>query len=214
MKQTPFQIISVNVNRLDFPAENPNSMTEEKTNQLARNIQQEGFLQPVLVVVVKKKEAVRFEIVDGCHRVEAAKTLGIQNIPAIALPEDYPKEKRALLQIGMNRLRGDLDLSKVSETLVRLSADDSLDLALSGFTDTEIEGFLLSSVEMDPNDLITGGAPLPPETDDEGTEKVFSVTLEGFESGAQVRKVKAALKKASGSKKDMAHGLLRLLGLA
>lgn len=146
---------------VDEPRSNPNSMPDREFGLLVHSIESEGFLQPVLVRQVGE----RYVLVDGVHRVRAARQVGIGQVPAVVLPEDYPEDKARLVQIGMNRLRGDLDLYAVARTLEELDGSE-YDLELSGFSEDEIAA-LLQPID----DAPTGGDFRIPDVDDTPTHE-------------------------------------------
>ena len=133
-------------------------------------------------------------------------------VPAVVLPQDCPDSRVRLLQISMNRLRGQLDLTAVSETLLDLTAD-GLDLSLSGYSEGEITAMLDSAIPVDPNDL-AGDASFEPDGDEDKPEKVtpFELKIE-LDSADELREVKRLLKKAGGRGKSMGEGLRKVLGL-
>lgn len=56
------------------------TFSEEKSQELARSIQEQGVIQPVLV---RKVDTDRYEIIAGERRLRAVKLLGLTEIPAI-----------------------------------------------------------------------------------------------------------------------------------
>ncbi len=193
------------------PPSNPNSMPEGDYRRLVRNIKDEGFLQPILVRKLDP-DGEMYELIDGVHRTRAARDVGIDEVPAVVLPQDCPDSRVRLLQISMNRLRGQLDLTAVSETLLDLTAD-GLDLSLSGYSEGEITAMLDSAIPVDPNDL-AGDASFEPDGDEDKPEKVtpFELKIE-LDSADELREVKRLLKKAGGRGKSMGEGLRKVLGL-
>ena len=66
------------------PIERP--LSETLINRLVQSIQTLGFLDPIMVV--PEKEEGYYEVIDGQHRLEAAKIVGLEKIPAFVLPRD------------------------------------------------------------------------------------------------------------------------------
>jgi len=187
-------------------------------------IRAEGFLQPVLVrdllppgssAADARDPASRlYEIVDGVHRCRAARDANLSHVPAVVLPMDYPEEKARLLQIGMNRLRGELDLVAVGETLAELSElVPDLDLALSGFTEAEVDGLLAAQSPINPNDLLGDGMDAPDPADAQPEAAVFMLEIP-LDSAAELKAAKKSLRRAGGKgNRDLAKGLRAALGL-
>lgn len=99
MAQTP-PVELVNVNSLKSDGKNPNQMTTKQRSALKENIKRYGFLVPIIT----NRDLV---IADGEHRLEAAKDLGMPEVPVIRL--DVDEVDRRLLRQVMNKLRGEHD---------------------------------------------------------------------------------------------------------
>jgi ParB-like chromosome segregation protein Spo0J len=208
---TPHLDPALPIRQICEPSSNPNVMPPADFDRLVANIAAEGFLQPVLVRALENRPD-RFEVVDGVHRVRAASEVGLDEVPAVVLPPDYPVEKVRLLQIGMNRLRGQLDLTMVAATLSDLRDTLGLDLTLSGFSEDDIEGLLAAAAPSDINRILAeqGGGDEPEDRDP--SAPVFELRLE-FDSAAKLKATKRALKKAAGKGGTLAQGMLRALGI-
>jgi len=175
-------VIQIDPKSLREPEVNPNSLDKEKFDLLKSAIERYGFLQPVLI----REDNT---IIDGCHRVRAAKELKLKSIPAIVSTSGI--EDARILQIGMNRLRGELDLKIVATTFEELSNDGWLveDLSLSGFNTDEIQSLIAA---MGDADISPKDAAEPVERPKK--EEVFALTLH-FETEEDLDMVKNALKK-------------------
>lgn len=188
------------------PPTNPNSMSPRDYDALVHLIREEGFLQPILV----QKLGSMYQIVDGVHRTRGAREVGLTHVPALVLPPDYPEAKVSLLQIGMNRLRGDLDHTAVAQTLAELG--DNWDLSLSGFATSEISAMLEAIKPPSLEDFADEGMEaetLTPET----ASPAFVLEIE-FASADTLKAAKKALKKAGGAgNKSLAVGLVAALGI-
>lgn len=225
--QPPSRVSVINVEIGDIqPAEdNPNVMTEEEVASLERGVSELGFLQPLLVRHLPDEMlgtapaagTPRYEIIDGHHRFEVAKKLEMPIIPCV-LVEDMSEEQVRITRIAMNKNRGELDLTATGRHLRALAADYELDLSaltLTGYSESEVKDLLRTEGDM----TVTSGdfeLELPPEIDDAdddapAADKLFSLELT-FKDRETLKRVKRRLKKASGKAKDMAEGLLRLIG--
>ncbi|WP_419835416.1 site-specific DNA-methyltransferase [Endozoicomonas atrinae] len=117
-------------------ANNARTHSDEQVTQIARSIEEFGFVNPVLV----GSDDV---IVAGHGRLMAARQLGMETVPVIVLGHLTETQRRALV-IADNQITAnsgwDEDLLK--QELAELDALD-FDLDLMGFSDEELEGLLL-----------------------------------------------------------------------
>ena len=117
-------------------ANNARTHSDEQVAQIARSIEEFGFVNPVLV----GSDDV---IVAGHGRLMAAKQLGMETVPVIVLGHLTETQRRALV-IADNQITAnsgwDEDLLK--QELAELDALD-FDLDLMGFSDEELDGLLL-----------------------------------------------------------------------
>ena len=102
------------------PFQSRQSIPQKELEDLKQSIQQQGILQPL---VVREKEG-RFEIVAGSRRFEAAKSLGLKELPIIIKKLD---DRAALLVSIMENLqRQDLNPLEEAESLQRLIKEFNL----------------------------------------------------------------------------------------
>lgn len=182
---------------------NPNVMSPESFTGLREAIRHHADLQPLLVW--ERADGSR-KIVDGHHRRRAMLELGYTTGYAVVLPPETPPETIELLQLGMNRLRGQIDLS-AAETILRELVNEGIPpdlLVTSGFTEAEIDELL------NPEDDKPRSADRP--ADDQGSAVKIHVLELRFDSAATLKRVKAKLKKMS-KLKDLPLALLRVLDL-
>ena len=71
--------VEVNIADIDVPVA-VQGFEEEEIMALARNIQERGLMQPI---VVRRNSEGRYEVLVGEQRLEACKRLGWHSIPAI-----------------------------------------------------------------------------------------------------------------------------------
>lgn len=118
-------------------ANNARTHSDEQVTQIARSIEEFGFVNPVLV----GSDDV---IVAGHGRLVAAKQLGMETVPVIVLGHLTETQRRALV-IADNQITAnsgwDEELLKLE--LTELDALD-FDLDLMGFSDDELDGLLLT----------------------------------------------------------------------
>lgn len=219
MEQT---IIHVPLTDIIDPDENPNVMEPEQYELLVRAITKAGFLQPILVreplpgeLPADQEAAARlgsgrwYRIVDGYHRARAAREAGLMEVPCVVI--SVSEAEASILQIGMNRMRGELDLASVAKIVGALHEEGWTmpDLTLTGFSEGEVEA-LLASVQPDPEELADMGAvdatehPTPEEEETSGG--VLEIV---FKDRKVMGKASRRLRKLGGG--DLANGLLHLL---
>lgn len=197
----------------DAPGDNPNVMDPVRYASLVEAIRAGDFYQPVLVRPNPSLPG-RFIIVDGTHRRKAMHELGAVDMPCIVA--DLNEEQARAVRIGMNRLRGELDLGVVASTLAELSSAgwDTSALTTTGFTPTEVED-LIKSTQVE--DLTVGpvaglGGEVEDKDPDAKVDKPFVIELT-FTNQKDRDRAKRGLRKAAGGGKyaDLAAGLLRLI---
>lgn len=191
-------------------ADNPNVMPEGDFKSLVAAINAKGFLQPILVRALSKKE---FRVIDGHHRLRASRELKMQEVPCVVAEVDDAGE--VILRIAMNKLRGELDLTSTGRILKEFVDDGwALDaFTLTGFSESELTDLLASvSQSVDtPMELEVPKVDYEVEEDTTGLGKTFELKVV-FETREDLKKAKQGLKRAGGKTKDMAVGLLKLLG--
>lgn len=130
------EIEQIKVESLIPYAKNSRTHSDEQVAQVAGSIREFGFTNPVLI----GKEN---DIIAGHGRVLAARRLGLTEVPCIRLGHLTEAQKRAYV-IADNKLAmnagWDEDLLKLE--LISLRDDESFDLELTGFNDTELESLL------------------------------------------------------------------------
>lgn len=197
---------------LHEPARNPNHMSDDMFRQLVADIRTLGFLQPVLVEEMDS----RLVIVDGCHRVRAAKELKLPAIPIIVGDFSKNPDLTRVVQIGMNRLRGELNLSEVAATVADLVSRgwETESLQLTGFRPDELEDLLATTRKRDQDLMNTPlgnmDEPEPKPADTAGPGAVLELK---FRSKSDLTKAKRALRKAAAGG-ELADGLLALIAAA
>lgn len=130
---------------------NPNVMSEEKFNLLVENIKEIGMNDPLQVVKRDKK----YIIVDGAHRYQACKMLGIDKIPCIVTKLD--KEDDIKFQnMRTILIRGKMDPEKFAKLYDSLSEKygDEITKEMMGFiSDAEFERIYQSVKQELPDEL-------------------------------------------------------------
>ena len=98
---------------------------EEKLDELASSIKENGVLQPILVV----KNENGYSIIAGERRWRAAKKAGIKTIPAII--KDYDDTKKKQVALIENIQREDLNVIEIAKAIKEL-------MDIDGYTQTEV----------------------------------------------------------------------------
>ena len=90
------------------------TFTNEQFEELKASIKTHGFTIPILV---RKLDNGKYELIDGEHRIMAAKELGYTKIPAVITSGD--EKKVTLLNVLANTARGTQNPMDVAEALAR-----------------------------------------------------------------------------------------------
>ena len=143
---------------------NPNVVPDEIMEQLTKRIEEEGFLQPVLLRNIAPEGEIKYGVIDGEHRFLVAKKLDYEEIPSIIVDKKLPEAM--LATINMNKLRGEFDTLKLAEVIHILHETYSMEELEEklGYSTDEMTG-MESLLNFDFNDLGNEGVKL----DDEGT---------------------------------------------
>src|SRR5271167_3335505 len=110
-------------------ANNARTHSKKQLKQIASSIERFGFVNPVLI-------SDDFEIIAGHGRVEAAKILGLKQVPTVRLSNLSPADRRAYV-IADNRL------AELAGWDRELLATELLGLVEIQFDDIELTGFSL-----------------------------------------------------------------------
>ena len=141
MTQTP-QLNSVKIADLKPAKRNARTHSPEQVRQIATSIEKFGFTNPVLIDD-------KGQLIAGHGRVEAAKQLGLSEVPTLCLDHLSEEQIRAYV-IADNKLA---ENAGWDEDILALefqyldSLDLDFDLTITGFEMAEIDGFLLLDPE-------------------------------------------------------------------
>lgn len=129
------EIVYKRVDELIPYARNARTHSDEQVAQIAASIREFGFNAPVLIDG-------QGGIIAGHGRVMAARKLGMDSVPTIALPHLSEVQKRAcILADNKLALNSEWDNEMLQLELEEIAAD-GLDISLAGFSDDEFEGLL------------------------------------------------------------------------
>lgn len=201
---------AVQILRLDDLVEddsNPNKMDDDKVAMLVEAVRRVGFLQPILV---RSMGAGKWRIRDGHHRARAAREAGLTEVPAVVF-EGGDADDLAL-PIGMNRLRGELDIAKVADRVTELVdlGWAAPDFVVAGLSESEVADMLAMSKRAS-DDLDGEVAAFEEAPVESRAPGAFVLELE-FVDMESLKKAKKLLKRAAGKGNPLGVGLLRVLG--
>lgn len=128
------QITYLPPERLRPSPNNARTHSKKQLKQIARSIERFGFVNPVLI-------SDDFEIIAGHGRVEAAKILGLRDVPTVRLSKLSPADRRAYV-IADNRLA---ELAGWDRDLLASELQGLLELR---FDDIELTGFSLGEIDL------------------------------------------------------------------
>lgn len=161
----------VDINKL-FPNEwNSNEMNNFEREKLSNSLKKRGQLHPILVA----KEKDKYKIIDGQHRWEELKKLGINEIK-IEIKEINSKEELMLTSLDAN-LHGNNNEDKFVDIIEELQQTYDMDEILSTILYTENEINDLLNIEEDDLELNTVFNEFEDQEIDEIEEKVNIVKL-------------------------------------
>lgn len=106
--------VYIDVDKIDFDAENSNVMTQEQHEGLEQVMRKYGFLRPIIVNTANKQG--RYKLIDGEWRVKKYIEYGKKKILAYIL--DVTKVDHKILQYLMNHLGGDDDPTKLQHNFM------------------------------------------------------------------------------------------------
>jgi len=106
-----FEVKTVSLDKIEFNTWNPNKFDTYKFDELVKEVIAEGVDQPV--ICVKGKDG-KYIVVDGEHRVRAARSAGLKEIP-IVVKTDWDEDKAKIETVRRNVLRGEMDKAKFTD---------------------------------------------------------------------------------------------------
>ena len=140
-------IKEIEIDRLIPYSNNARTHSDEQVAQIAASIKEFGFTNPVLVDGDNG-------IIAGHGRVQAARKLQLKSVPTIDLSYLTPVQRKAyILADNKLSLNAGWDVELLQGELAGLDALE-FDLSLTGFSDSELAGFLDTNEGLtDPDDV-------------------------------------------------------------
>lgn len=217
------------------PGPNPNVMSDEDLQTLAANMAKTGCVQPILARVmgdvslppnvdagtpaanlwIATLAATPLEVIDGSHRREGAGMAGYTSVPVTVVR--VSDDQARALRIGMNKIRGELDLGAAGRILAELQTAVDAGLAelsvlsMSGYADDEIADLIASVTPPDQDAAAMsalGGDDPPTAGDADASARTYHLDVP-FKTKADRDRARDALHTSGGG--DLATGLLSLL---
>jgi ParB/RepB/Spo0J family partition protein len=180
---------------------NPNVLPDHLQLALVENIRRAGFNQPLLVRR-NPGEGRPYEVVDGAHRLRAARAAGLERVPCLVVDMDDAEARAQTL--AMNRLRGELEPAQVAALIREIEGEIPLhELAeFTGFGEAELES-LLDLLDLDWSSSPSGEAERPLPHYEEEEEEWVTLRLRVPESLADLfRSELERLKQIRGTEHD------------
>ena len=151
------EVVDRPLQELVVPARNVRALDPAHVREIAASISVLGFCVPILIDDQNR-------VVDGIVRLEAAKLMGLPQVPCILVAHLSQSELR-LLRIGLNRLqeKGRWDFDALKLELQELIIDDA-PVEIAGFSLPQIDQILLdeevAATEPGPLEPDAGAAPV------------------------------------------------------
>lgn len=114
----------ISVDKIEPNAWNPQEMTDAQFNELVNEMREDDFDDPILVVEhpdTKKASDGMFMIIDGEHRWQAARVLGISEVPCIVKGKWVDEKTQKIKTVRRNMLRGDVNKTKFTKLVHSLN---------------------------------------------------------------------------------------------
>jgi len=155
---TDLQVVQWPVERLIPFARNARTHSDEQVAQIAASIAEFGWTNPILA----GNDGI---VIAGHARLQAARRLGMTEVPVIVLDHLTETQRRALViadnQLAISGASWDADMLRVELDALR---EDDFDIGLLGFGDEEIEALLAEPGESGAGKTDEDAVPETPET--------------------------------------------------
>lgn len=143
------KFINIKVSNLDEFEGNPNVQDPNTFTNLVKEIEEDGFQEPLLVVPGNEKG--RYVVVSGNHRLKAAKILAFEELPCV-VHEDWDLDQQKFKVVRRNLLKGELDATKFTKLVDSLDKNytpDELADAMGFNTTDDFERMYMLEQEME-----------------------------------------------------------------
>jgi ParB/RepB/Spo0J family partition protein len=121
MMSRAFELMEIEVARLEPNPWNPNRMSDEMLHKLKAYVKREGLVEPIVVRPLNDG----YQILGGYHRWKIAKELGYETVPCAVVDLDDRRAK--ILSVNLNEMKGQSVSSLLSELVHDLSQELTLE---------------------------------------------------------------------------------------
>jgi ParB family chromosome partitioning protein len=116
-----FELIEIDMDRLEPNPWNPNRMSPEMYEKLREYVKKEGLVEPIVV----RPRGERYQILGGYHRWKIAQDLGYETVPCAVVELDDRRAK--VLSVNLNEMKGQSVTSLLSELIYDLNRELTLE---------------------------------------------------------------------------------------
>jgi hypothetical protein len=134
------KIVLIPIGDIQLNDWNPNELSDVMFNRLVSDINELGFLQPILVTPLEEEG--KFRLVDGEHRYECARLLDYQKVPAVILSGEFAKDemRQKMQTMRMNMIRGTVDKRKLMALVTDLVKKMPIEDVAEGMAFDDVDG--------------------------------------------------------------------------
>ena len=113
-----YEFKSIALENLEVVDYNPNEMTKSQMDHLRKTIKERGFMQPLVVTPKEEspRNAGKYTVIDGAHRLEVFKELKRPAIPCYIVPDKKPLDIKIDL-VNLNKIKGEFNQDKYNQLL-------------------------------------------------------------------------------------------------
>jgi len=104
-------VVNIPIEKLKKASWNPQVQSSETFNNLVQEIEEDGFDEPLLVIV-DPDDADMYIIIAGNHRYDGGKVTGMSELPCII--KDWTEDEAKIKAVRRNVIHGDLDERRLS----------------------------------------------------------------------------------------------------
>ena len=112
-----FELVEIDVDRLEPNPWNPNRMSPEMYEKLREYVKREGLVEPIVV----RPRGEGYQILGGYHRWKIAQDLGYETVPCAVVELEDRRAK--ILSVNLNEMKGQSVTSLLSELIYDLNKE-------------------------------------------------------------------------------------------
>lgn len=118
------KIEHIAISELKAAEYNPRTISHDMLAKLKKGLERYGFVEPLVINADNT-------VIGGHQRLKAAQELGLETVPCHRV--NLPKQDEKALNLALNKLSGDWDLTKLSVILAEFEGDADFDIEFTGF---------------------------------------------------------------------------------